>query len=110
MGWQAYDGGASLGRRGSEQGVIVRDEEHDAGARITLERATTHAPWAVTCGVDGSFFHTRFVGSELEAEFPAMCAGLAAILAIIPRVDDPGVDAWRAESYAAIDAFVARFP
>src|SRR5262249_53589230 len=69
MGWGPFDGGATVGQRGSEDGAIVRDDEHDLGARITLERGCAHCPVAVTCGIYGWFFHTRFLGSEAEAEF-----------------------------------------
>lgn len=83
--WRPFEDGATVGRRGSEDGIIHRDEEHDAGARITLERGCSHGvPFAVTCGIYGWFFHTRLLGSEAEAEFPAMRDGLAAILDIIP--------------------------
>jgi hypothetical protein len=92
--WEPFDGGATVGQRGSEDGVIFRDEEHKLGARITLERDCAHGvPFAVSCGIYGWFFHTRFVGSEAEAEFPAMMEGLEAILDTIPRVEDPAADA-----------------
>jgi hypothetical protein len=90
MGWQPFDNGATIGQRGSEGGVILRDEEHELGARITLERDCSHGvPFAVTCGIYRWFFHTRFLGSEVEAAFPAMLDGLAAILDSILLVDDP---------------------
>jgi len=108
--WQSFDSGATVGQPGSEGGVIVRDEEHEAGARATLERDCGSVPWTVTCGVYGWFFHTRFLGSEAEAEFPAMLNGLAAILDIIPRVDDPDADAKMGVVSQAISEFVARFP
>lgn len=108
--WRPFDSGAVVGHPGNEGGVIVRDEEHDAGSRITLERDCGSAPWSVTCGICGWFFHTRFLGSEAEAEFPAMRHGLAAILDIIPRVDDPGADAKMGAVGEAISEFVARFP
>ncbi len=108
--WRPFDSGATVGWPASEGGVTVRDEEHDAGSRITLERDCEHCPWAVTCGVYGWFFHTRFLGSEAEAEFPAMLDGLAAILDIIPRVDDSGADAKMGAVGNAIGEFVARFP
>jgi hypothetical protein len=60
--------------------------------------------------VYGWFFHTRFLGSEAEAEFPAMLEGLAAILSTVPRVDDPEADAKCVGVSEAIQAFVARFP
>ena len=108
--WKPFDGGVTLGQRGSEGGVTVRDEEHEAGARATLERECGSAPWTVTCGIYGWFFHTRFLGSEVEAEFSAMLAKLAAILDIVPRVDDLGADAKMGAVSEAISEFVARFP
>jgi hypothetical protein len=108
--WKPFDGGATVGQPGSEGGVTVRDDEHEAGARATLERGCGSAPWAVTCGIYGWFFHTRFLGSEAEAEFPAMLAGLAAILDIVPRADDPEADAKVGAVGEAIERFVARFP
>lgn len=111
MGWHPVDGGATLGQRGSENGVILLDEEHELGARITLERDCNHGiPFAVTCGIYGWFFHTRFLGTEAEAEFPAMMDGLAAILDTVPRVDDPNADAKCAGVTEAIQEFVSRFP
>lgn len=108
--WRPFDNGATLGKPGSEGGVTVRDEEHEAGARATLERECESAPWTVTCGVYGWFFHTRFLGSEAEAEFSAMLNGLVAILDRIPSVDDPQADAKRDAVCEAITEFVARFP
>jgi len=108
--WRAHDDGATIGQPGSEGGVTVRDEEHDSGARATLERECEHGLWAVTCGVYGWFFHTRFLGSEAEAEFPAMLDELAAILDIVPRVDDPEREAKRDAVCEAISRFVTRFP
>jgi len=45
-----FEDGATLGQKGSESGVILRDEEHPQEARITLERDTRTAPFAITCG------------------------------------------------------------
>lgn len=65
--WLAFDDCASLGQRGSEQGMIVRDEEHRLGARITLERDGCTAPFSITCGIYGLFVHTTFAADEPEA-------------------------------------------
>jgi hypothetical protein len=109
--WRPFEDGATVGLGGSEDGIILRDEEHDAGARITLEQGCAHGvPFAVTCGIYGWFFHTRLLGSEAEAEFPAMREGLAAILDIIPCADDPKADAKMAPVSVAIKAFVSQFP
>lgn len=108
--WQPFANGATIGQTGSEGGVIVRDEEHGYGARATLERDGSIAPWSVTCGVYGWFFHTRFASSEAGAEFEAMLAGLADILESIPAMDDPDVDAKSRAAEDAIGRFVDRFP
>jgi hypothetical protein len=82
MQWTSFDGGASIGRMGSESGVIIRDSEHPRGARITLERAGTVAPYSITCGIYGCMAHTRFFSTEIEAsqEFDLMAAALEPIL------------------------------
>jgi hypothetical protein len=111
MNWRPVNNGGTPGQHGSENGTIVRDEEHELGARITLERDCSHGvPFAVTCGIYGWFFHTRLLGSETEAEFAAMKDELAAILNSIPRVDDQEADAKCDVVIESIRAFVARFP
>jgi hypothetical protein len=112
MSWSLFDGGKSIGALGSESGVILRDEEHSDGARITLERNTTIAPFAITCGVYGWMFHTRYFGVEQEArtEFDLMSAELAKILATIPLTSDPEGDARSRLVSDAISQFVKRFP
>jgi hypothetical protein len=64
--WDTYNNGLSIGQKGSEDGVIVLDEEHPGGIRITLERDGNTAPWSITCGIYGSFIHTAFASSEEE--------------------------------------------
>ena len=56
------------------------------GARITLERDTPTAPFAITCGVYGWMVHTRFFATEVEAlaQFKEMKTGLESIL-MMPR-------------------------
>src|SRR5437870_981117 len=52
---------------GSEKGVIANDEWHK-NARITLERDTPAAPFAITCGIAGLMVHIRYFGTRTEAE------------------------------------------
>src|SRR5262245_57103964 len=110
MGWNAFDDGKSLGKSGSEGGTVRRDEEHDLGARITLEEGGSTAPWSITCGIYGWMFHTRFFGSEEEGncEFDQMKLGLDKVLAIIPMKDEATHEKMSAVS-SAIEAFVKRF-
>jgi hypothetical protein len=110
MGWSLFNDGESVGTGGAESGIIQRDEEHELGARITLERGGSIAPWSITCGIYGWMFHTRFFSAEDESnrEFDLMKAGLAEILAIIPTVAESTDEKMSAVS-TAIEAFVKRF-
>lgn len=83
MSWLLIDGGKTVGTRGAEEGTIVLDEEHTAGARVTLEREGCTAPWAVTCGIYGGFLHTAFASSEAEgrAKYSDMKVDLEKIMA-----------------------------
>ena len=80
--WRPFEDGATLGQTGSEDGIVVHDEEHVLGARITLERAASVAPFAITCGIYGWMMHTRFFASEAEAQsqYDLMENSLSALL------------------------------
>jgi hypothetical protein len=80
--WHPFDGGATLGQKGSEEGSIIRDEEHPLEARITLERDTVAAPFAITCGIYGCMMHTRFFSLESEAcsQYDQMKGALSELL------------------------------
>lgn len=77
----------TVGTVGSESGTIVLDEEHEEGARITLERDGRFAPWAITCGIYGTFLHTAFASTEAEgrSKYAAMKESLVSIM----TEDDP---------------------
>jgi phosphoribosylglycinamide formyltransferase-1 len=70
--WEPYENGTTIGKKGSEEGVIVLDEFHKDGAHITLEKDGVTAPWTITCG--GSFVHTVFFKTREQAEktYPIM--------------------------------------
>jgi hypothetical protein len=110
-GWYAFDGGRTIGTPGSERGVILADDEHDDGARISLERGGT-APFAITCGIYGWMLHTRWFDDEAQArrDFDAMKQALGAIARAIPMKSDPDVDARTDATLTAIAEFVERFP
>jgi hypothetical protein len=112
MAWKPFALNPEPGARGSEGGLILRDDAHELGARITLEQDGGTAPFAITCGIYGWFFHTRFLGSEVEAsaEYIKMREGLTAIIKIIPRAGE-GDESNRTERvFEAIKTFVAEFP
>ena len=109
--WRRFENGVTIGQYGSEGGVILRDDEYESSARITLERDCSHGvPFSVTCGIYGWFFHTRRLGSETEAEFAMMCDELAEIVNIVPQANDPDADSKMGAVSEAIHRFVDRFP
>jgi hypothetical protein len=112
MNWYLMDRGKTIGQVGSEDGLIIRDDEHSGGARITLERDSVHAPFAITCGIYGWMFHTRRLGKEEEAlhEFDAMKIALARILEVIPYNDDPEHDEKMEIASRVIHNFVEQYP
>ena len=55
--WDQIGNGETIGTMGSENGEILIDDEHPAGARLTLEKDGETAPFTITSGVYGCFFH-----------------------------------------------------
>jgi hypothetical protein len=117
--WQLFGSGSTVGGTGSEAGVILRDEEHVEGARITLERSETKrfprrpvVRYAITCGIYGWMVHTRFFASDEQAvrEYDRMKPDLAAILAQVPLLTDPDLESKMDHVTAEIRAFIERFP
>jgi hypothetical protein len=108
--WQPYECGRTIGCLGVERGVILLDEEHPAGARITLERDGQAAPFAITCGLEGWFVHTVFFPSEAEAQdaFKLMKRELERIAAFVPSASNFTEQQTKAVKQA-IKGFVTRF-
>jgi hypothetical protein len=90
MGWGEFSMGGTIGKVGTEGGTIVADESREGGARISLERATRVAPFAITCGISGWLVHTRFFDPEAEArsQFDAMKVALARMMEAAKSVDN----------------------
>jgi hypothetical protein len=97
---------------GSEGGILIVDQEHDLGARISLERGCVSAPFAITCGIYGWMVHTRYFDDERRAQeqFVLMRDALDAILARMPYDDDPDLVEKKRATIRDIGAFVERFP
>jgi hypothetical protein len=112
--WTAYRDGTTLGTAGSEEGVILADEEHKDGARITLEQNCAHRmPFAITCGIYGWMVHTRFLDAEDDClkEYAEMKRGLSDILSLIPEVDEGDeFESRLTPASRALEAFISRFP
>lgn len=112
MGWASFEDGRTIGLTGSEGGVILIDEEHSDGARITLEEGCLRAPFAITCGVYGWLVHTRFMADDETAQHAIgeMKPALAAIAELLPTDDDAEPEARVEAVLEAVSAFTERFP
>ena len=110
-GWQPFDNGSSLGKVGSEDGLILRDEAHPSGARLTLEHETFPVPCAITCAVYGWLAHTCYYATEAEAQraFDDMKLQLAPILLLISSEDDEDGDRF-VQIRRSLESFTERFP
>jgi len=110
--WYDYDEGYSVGTVGASGGAIVRDEEHESGARITLEEESSFAPFAVTCGIYGWMFHTRYFSDESEAndEYDRMKDELDEILESIPAGEENLNEETENEVAEKIEMFVEKYP
>ncbi|HTV81147.1 MAG TPA: hypothetical protein VME18_00745 [Acidobacteriaceae bacterium] len=106
--WCDFENGATLGSQGSESGFILLDEEYLHAARITLERATRVAPFAITCGVYGRLLHTRYFGPQARAlsEYAAM----KNVLQEIVDGFDSDAPRMRTRAQQALEEFTEKFP
>lgn len=88
----------------------MHDEEHVFGARITLERGTQVAPFAITCGIYGCMMHTRFFGSEQEAEsqYEQMKNAISVLLEAAEQTAE--ADRGRKVLMNGVSEFVEKFP
>jgi hypothetical protein len=103
--WFAYDDGRSIGSVSAEGGVILRDEEHASGARVTLKRGSSFI--SVSCNVYGWIDHTRFFNSVTEAqrEYILMKSSVGSMVDNILSANKSDLKMWE-----AIAEFVRRFP
>ena len=110
-GWVPFDEGRSIGREGSEDGLVMRDEAYGSRARLTLENETFPAPYAITCGIYGWMMHTRYFASldEAQAAFSDMKPDIERILTLITTetLDD---DTRFVLVAGELKEFIARYP
>ena len=108
MNWTPCDHGATIGMSGSESGTILRDEEHEVGARITLEECG-HPPFAITCGIHGVMTHTAFAATLTEAgdAYEAMKVDLERLINIWP--DEEADEQATHRFYDAISDFTNKY-
>ena len=108
--WRPFEDGKTLGLPGSEEGIVVRDEEHSLGARITLERAASVAPFAITCGIYGWMIHTCYLSSEAEADsqYDLMKNSLTALLEAAEQT--AAIDGGHQVLMDGVEKFVGEYP
>lgn len=53
----------TIGTTGSEDGIIIQDEEYNEACRITLEECSDR--YAITCGIYGHMVHTEYVDKTI---------------------------------------------
>ena len=101
--WVAFDDDRSIGKAGTEGGVILRDDEHEQGARITLKRGVKHI--SISCNIYGKMDHTRFFKTiaDAEREFHPMKRELENIVNNIKATND------QIQMWMEISEFVRRF-
>ena len=101
--WVAFDDGRSIGKVSAEGGVILRDDEHAHGARITLKRGAKHI--SISCNIYGKMDHTRFFKtvSEAEREYNPMKKELGKIVDNIKETRN------QIQMWMEISEFVRRF-
>jgi hypothetical protein len=101
--WAAFDDGRSIGRISAEGCVILRDDEHEMGARITLKRGTKYI--SISCNIYGKMDHTRFFKTiaEAEREYNPMKRDLGRILDNIKETRD------QIQMWLEISEFVRKF-
>ncbi len=101
--WTAYKDGRTIGTLGTEGGVILQDEEHPRGGRVTLKRGETFI--SVSAHIYGKIDHTRFFNSvpEAQRDFEVMKTMLGKILEETAGADELKI-------WEAIADFVRRFP
>jgi len=112
MVWELFESGNTLGQSGSEGGVIIRDEMIQGKSRITLERGSPTAPFAITCGIYGWLVHTRYFANQLQANFAIwrMKHELQKIVALIPFKTKVVATELEADISKRLERFVKNFP
>ena len=102
--WKPYNRGRSIGLKSPEGGVILRDEEHPLGVRITLKEAKEYI--SISCNISGLIDHSRFFTkmSAAQNEYVVMKDELVKVAKTISSARSSNIKAWE-----AIAAFVARF-
>jgi len=103
--WFIYNEGRSIGQARPEGAVILLDDEHKSGARITLKRGDKYV--SVSCNIYGWIDHTRLFASvpDAEREYKSMKTALGKLIDSIASAGENSIKGWE-----EISEFVRRFP
>jgi len=106
-GWKPFDSGRQPRRPGSEGGVILLDDEHVDGARITIERGGAGAllDHVRRLRLAGPY---RFFGTEAEAQ--KECAEMKVVPYRSPRETWTSAGRTSGRRASTVPSFVERFP
>lgn len=96
--WKEYENGSSIGKVGSEKGIIVLDCEHDEGMRITLEKCESY--FTITYGLYGNMVDTLFgTEDEMKKTFEGLKIELEYYKYIPNSQDFEELSAWCGDLY-----------
>ena len=103
--WFAYNDGRSAGEVTKGGGVILRDDEHKLGARITLKRDINYI--SISCHIYKRIDHSRFFRmiSDADREYKSMKSALGNMMIVIDAAAGDDIKVWE-----AISEFVRQFP
>ena len=103
--WIPYHDGITVGTKGPQGDVILLDEVHPDGARMTIKRGTKYI--SVSCNINNWINHTRFFDKVRDAkrEFTVMKISILEVTELLKTPDVNQIKIWE-----AISNFVRRFP
>jgi hypothetical protein len=95
--WYTFEKGKTIGKKGSEGGIILTDLENINGARITVEQLSDPRPgFAITFGIYGLLFHTHFktTPEQVEQTIAWLKTTIDKVFAMYELPEDRRTDDW----------------
>lgn len=103
--WLPYNDGATIGTEGPQGDVILMDDVHVDGARMTIKRGVKYV--SVSCNINNWINHTRFFDKLRDAKREAAVMKIS-ILEVTDLLKTPEIN--QIKIWEAISNFVRRFP
>ena len=103
--WQPYNNGTTVGTKGPQGDVILMDETHPDGARMTIKRGIKYV--SVSCNINNWINHTRFFDKlpDAKREYILMKASILEVTELLKIPETNQIKIWE-----SISNFVRRFP